>query len=90
MGRPPPTFTWSYDGQPVSADRFIKYGMEYVPVQEDETVTAGQTISLKNATREDNKKKVMVAINHEALDVPYTGDMEIYVSCKLIKDQTDI
>lgn len=80
MGRPPPTLTWSYDGQPVSADRFMKYPMAYVSVQEDETVTAGQIISLKNATRDDNKKKVTVTISHVALDVPYTGDMEVFVN----------
>ena len=82
MGRPPPTFTWTFDGEPITADRFQKYPIEYVSVHEKETITAGQTISLMNATKEDNKKIVMVNIHHEALDVPYKGDNEVYVSCK--------
>ena len=82
MGRPAPTLSWLYDGQPASADKFTKYPMKYLPLQEDETVTAGQTLSLKNASREDNKKEVVVIISHEALDVPYTGSMEIMVDCK--------
>ena len=81
-GRPPPAYTWSYDGQPITSDRFILNRMEYKAIQSDETVSTKQILTMKNITREDNMKKIMVTVSHEMFDRPRKREMNLHVQCK--------
>ena len=83
MGRPAPSIKWLFDGEPVTSPKFTVYRLETVPVQADETVTVGQTISLDELSREDNGKPLTCEITNEALDEPSSHSENMKVECKL-------
>ena len=82
MGRPAPSIKWLFDGEPVTSPKFTVYRLETVPVQADETVTVGQTISLNDPSREDNGKPLTCEITNEALDEPSSKSDNVMVECK--------
>ena len=82
QGRPAPTVRWLYDGEPVHSPKFTVHDVKYFAVQEDETITSGQTCTLNNAQRTDNGKHVTFEFMNEALEAPKTSDIEIKVNCK--------
>lgn len=69
LARPAPTFSWTFDGQPLS-DRFLVHDHQVVPVQEYETYSVKESVTLLKAMREDNEKELKAFIEHETLDAP--------------------
>ena len=69
-GRPAPTITWLFDGQPVDASRFVVGSTTEEPVQASETIAVMQNITLVGVRREDNKKVFVCSVGHEAFDIP--------------------
>ena len=86
-GRPAPTITWLYDGQPIDTARMVITNRTKTPVPAGETVTVSETITVKKLTREDNKKDLQCLVEHELFDSPrVVGTKSMLINCKYMSD----